>query len=153
MKKLAWVLLIICTGGAFSVQSEKKILKTETGTLYVLVKGFKSNIGQLMVALYNCASDFPENEPYKGSISKISRDVELIKFEKVPYGNYAIAVLHDIDNDGKLDKNVWGIPTEGYGFSNNVREKFGPPSFLKARFMFAGWDDEKIIGLEYGIPQ
>lgn len=105
-----------------------------------------------MVALYNNAADFPNKEPYKGSTTKISADVELIKFENIPYGDYAIAVLHDINKDGKLDKNFFGIPTEGYGFSNNAVEKFGPPSFLKASFAFASWNAKKIIGLEYGIP-
>jgi len=121
--------------------------------LLILVTGLKSTEGQLMVAFYNNATDFPVEEPYKGSIIQISGNKELIKFENIPNGNYAIAALHDINKDGKLDKNIFGIPTEGYGFSNDARDKFGPPSFVQGSFIYFGKDDSKIVDLEYGIPK
>lgn len=153
MKKSALLLSIIFAAGTISGHDEKKSPVTETGTLLILVTGFKSTKGQLMVALYNDAADFPVNEPYKGSVTKISSNKELIKFENIPIGNYAIAALHDINKDGKLDKNIFGIPVEGYGFSNDARDKYGPPSFLQASFIYFGKDDSKIIDLEYGIPR
>lgn len=145
--------MIFCITGSLSGQNDKNEQKTETGTLLVLVKGFKSTEGQLMVALFNNSEDFPDKEPYKGNVMPISANEELIKFENLPYGDYAIAALHDMNMDGKLDKNMLGIPTEGYGFSNNVMDKYGPPSFLQASFVFYGKDEAKIIELEYGIPK
>jgi len=153
MKKSALLLSIIFAAGTISGHDEKNSPVTETGTLLILVTGFKSTEGQLMVALFNSATDFPAEEPYKGSITHISGNKELIKFENIPNGNYAIAALHDINKDGKLDKNILGIPTEGYGFSNDAMDKFGPPSFVQASFIYFGKDDAKIIDLEYGIPK
>jgi uncharacterized protein (DUF2141 family) len=153
MKKLLLFLVIFCLVGSLSGLNEKRESKVETGTLLVLVKGFKSTEGQLMVALFNKSEDFPDKKPYKGNITAISANEELIKFEDLPYGDYAISALHDINLDGKLDKNAFGIPTEGYGFSNNVMDKYGPPSFLQASFVFFGNDEAKVIELEYGIPK
>lgn len=153
MKKLLLFLIVFCLAGSISGLNEKKEPKTETGTLMVLVKGFKSMEGQLMVALFNKSEDFPDKKPYKGDIMAISANEELIKFENLPFGDYAVAAIHDINLDGKLDKNALGIPTEGYGFSNNAMDKYGPPSFLQASFVFFDNNEAKIIELEYGIPK
>ena len=42
-----------------------------------------------------------------------------VTFEDLPPGRYAVQVLHDANDNGKLDTNIVGMPTEGYGFSNN----------------------------------
>jgi uncharacterized protein (DUF2141 family) len=47
-------------------------------------------------------------------------------------GQYTIILFHDENGNGKLDKNALGVPTEPYGFSNNVREFLGPPNFEEA---------------------
>ena len=44
-------------------------------------------------------------------------------------GKYAFTALHDADNNERLSKNFFGIPKEGFGFSNNPRILFGPPKF------------------------
>jgi uncharacterized protein (DUF2141 family) len=50
-------------------------------------------------------------------------------FLTVPAGQHAIKVFHDVNANGKLDTNWMGIPNEPYGFGNDARGKFGPPSF------------------------
>lgn len=42
-----------------------------------------------------------------------------LKFEDLKPGKYAVMVMHDENDNGKLDSNILGIPKEGYGFSNN----------------------------------
>ncbi len=153
MKKFFSIVFIVFFSGMISGQIDKPDAKADTGTLLILVKGFKSVEGQLMVALYNTSDEFLVKDPYKGSITPISANEELVKFENLPYGDYAVAAIHDMNKDGKLDKNILGIPTEGYGFSNNVIDKYGPPTFLQASFVFAGRDEAKVIDLEYGIPK
>ena len=58
------------------------------------------------------------------------------EINKIPFGEYAIKAFHDEDRDDEIDMNFLGIPVESYGFSNNVRGIFGPPSFDKAKFLF-----------------
>ena len=52
----------------------------------------------------------------------------------LPDDTYAVSVIHDQNDNGKLDTNFLGIPQEGFGFSNNPRIFFGPPSFSSASF-------------------
>jgi uncharacterized protein (DUF2141 family) len=49
------------------------------------------------------------------------------------HGDYALAVIHDENGNGRLDK-LAGIPREGFGFSRNPAIRFGPPGFKAARF-------------------
>ena len=50
-------------------------------------------------------------------------------FKDVKPGTYAIRYFHDENNNGKMDTGTFGIPKEGYGFSNNARGFMGPPDF------------------------
>ena len=56
--------------------------------------------------------------------------------EDLPYSQYAVKVFHDENTNSELDTNFLGIPTEDYGFSNNVRGTFGPADYDDAKFLF-----------------
>jgi uncharacterized protein (DUF2141 family) len=62
-------------------------------------------------------------------------------------GSYAIAAFHDENNNKKIDKAFTGIPTEKYGFSNNVRGMFGPPA-LKDQLVDLSKNNKISIRLE-----
>jgi uncharacterized protein (DUF2141 family) len=47
--------------------------------------------------------------------------------DSLPAGNYAIRYYHDENGNGEMDSSTFGIPKEGYGFSNNARGFMGPP--------------------------
>jgi uncharacterized protein (DUF2141 family) len=51
--------------------------------------------------------------------------------------------------NGKLDTNVLGIPTEGYGFSNDAWAWFGAPSFKAASFTYDGRNLDMTLSLQY----
>jgi len=74
-----------------------------------------------------------------------------VKWEvkNIPFGEYAIKVFHDEDSDDKIDTNFIGIPTESYGFSNNVKGFFGLPGFEKAKFHFNKQDMQIEIKLNF----
>jgi uncharacterized protein (DUF2141 family) len=55
-------------------------------------------------------------------------------FDKLPPGNYGVAVIHDENKNGKLDMNEMGMPVEGYGHSNNPERRPGPPKFDETKF-------------------
>ena len=50
---------------------------------------------------------------------KVTADRTLVLHFDLPAGKYAVQVMHDENDNGKLDANFMGIPIEGYGFSNN----------------------------------
>lgn len=82
-------------------------------------------------------------------VIKIREEEARCDFEDIPPGTYAIAVIHDENMNGKLDTNWLGIPTEGYGFSNEEKGGAGVPSFSNASFPYDGHDLELNIGLHY----
>ncbi|MDV7400114.1 DUF2141 domain-containing protein, partial [Arthrospira platensis SPKY1] len=66
---------------------------------------------------------------------------------ELPKGAYAVSAFHDINNNGKLDTNPFGIPKEPYGFSNNARGIFGPPSLADQLIQLEG-KKNIVIGLK-----
>ena len=119
-------LLLFLAGTKVSAQS----------TLVVPVTGIQKPRGQILYSLYRNADGFPD-QPTKafrmGSIP-VKGSICTLKFESLPAGTYALAVIHDENGNGRLDKNKIGIPTESVGFSNNVMGAFGPPKFQRAQF-------------------
>jgi uncharacterized protein (DUF2141 family) len=82
---------------------------------------------------------------------EIKDNVALVSFSGLPAGNYAVVILHDENDDHKMNTNFFGIPKEGCGFSNNVMGTFGPPSFSRASFSFTGNSETQItIVARYG---
>lgn len=98
-------------------------------TLTVRVEGIRSGAGSVYVGVCATALD-PSACPY-GQQRRARPGAETFTFQ-VPPGNYAIAAYHDENGDGRLDRNGVGIPTEPYGFSNDVG-RVAPPTFAGAR--------------------
>ncbi|MGB3779159.1 MAG: DUF2141 domain-containing protein [Tunicatimonas sp.] len=116
-------------------------------SLTIDVSGVKQRKGKLQVALYNSDKDFPETEPYRGEVLNITADNDLkITFKDLPPGDYAVAVYHDKNSNGKLDKNLLGVPVEDYGFSNDTRgTRLSAPSFDNTKLRVDGENVELKI--------
>lgn len=103
--------------------------------LKIEINGFTDNKGEAYVALYRENDDFPKMAgQFKGKTVVITNKTAKVEFSNLTYGKFAVAVFHDRNKNGVLDKNLLGIPTESYGFSNNARETFSSPSFSSASF-------------------
>ncbi|KYG83601.1 DUF2141 domain-containing protein [Roseivirga echinicomitans] len=104
-------------------------------TITVTISNVRNSTGSLLVGLYNKDADFPQGEPYMTqAVALKSSSDKKITFEGVPAGDYAIAVIHDENGNEDMDTNEYGMPTEGFGFSNNAMGSDGPPSFNDAAF-------------------
>ena len=104
--------------------------------LTIQIDQIKSVEGNLMVALYDKAANFPY-QPVRARKVAVQAGDNLIQFTDLPIGDYAVAVYHDANNNGHIDQNEVGIPTESYGFSNNVvfpKGHKGPPTFDAVKF-------------------
>ena len=153
MKTLSLIPLIVIISAYMYAQPTVHSDHSKTGTLLVLVKGLKNTEGSLRVALFNSSEQFMGDVVYEGTVLKISGGEMLVKFVDIPFGDYAIAVIHDVDDDGHLDKNILGIPTEGYGFSNHAMGKYGPPEWIQASFFMDQQSEARIVDLAYGLPK
>ena len=123
------------------------ILAQSAGQATVIVKvtGLRSEKGQVRIAVFNSSEKWLGEQPVYSSTINVDSQSVTWKIYDVPYGDYGIAVFHDENKNGKMDKNFVGIPLEPYGFSNNVRVTFGPPTWEKSKFVVKGSTTEVSI--------
>jgi uncharacterized protein (DUF2141 family) len=125
MRLFAALCLVAATAGAARAE-----------TLVIEMKGFRSDKGKALVALFASKDGFPD-KPKKAvrrvevSIKKGAATTVLMGVQP---GTYAVAVLHDEDGNKAMKTGLFGIPKEGYGASQDARGDFGPPSFGDAKF-------------------
>ena len=115
------------------------------GSIIIKVTGLRSEKGQVRIAVFNSSAKWLGEEPVYSSTINVDGQSVTWKFNDVPPGDYGIAVFHDENKNGKMDKNLLGIPLEPYGFSNNVRVTFGPPKWEKSKFVVKGSTTEVAI--------
>lgn len=72
-----------------------------------------------------------------------------IRFNDVKPGDYAIALLHDENNDGKANRAIGMMPKEGFGFSRDAKVRMGPPKFRDAVFTHGAADQTLAITMRY----
>jgi uncharacterized protein (DUF2141 family) len=97
--------------------------------LAVSVTGVRSEKGNVMAQLLK--ADAAQGKAVQASATMQAAkkgSIELL-FGNLEPGDYAVMLFHDENGNGKMDSNIVGIPTEGYGFSNEAKGSFGPPKF------------------------
>ncbi|NRD23932.1 DUF2141 domain-containing protein [Winogradskyella litoriviva] len=102
-------------------------------TITVKVEDANSNDGKMFIALYNTETGFLK-QSYKGEISAITNKSCKVLFKDIPKGVYAVSIFHDENDNGKMDTNFFGIPSEDYGCSNDATGFMGPPKWEDAKF-------------------
>lgn len=104
--------------------------------------------GKVLVAVMDSAEGWAgKAKPVAVATGAPDGDATLaIELGDLPPGRYAVRVLHDENGNGRLDTNVLGMPTEGYGFSNNPRVLMRAATFEEAAFDLAG--DGAVLRIE-----
>jgi uncharacterized protein (DUF2141 family) len=127
---MKWLLLIvlIIVNQSFAQPADRSVAP---GSLQITVNGLKNTTGQIGLLLFTQKDGFPSDytKAFRQELVSITGKEVTYTFTDIPAGNYAVTVMHDENNNKKLDTNFIGIPKEGYGFSNNVSVSFGPPKF------------------------
>lgn len=121
-------------------------------TIRADIEGIRGDDGRIACAFFRSGDGFPVASPPSHAMivtAPIRDGGARCVFRDVPPGTYAIAAIHDANGDGDLDRNWLGIPTEGYGFSENASAIFGAPSFQVASFAFDGGELVLAIHLQY----
>ena len=102
----------------------------QTASLTVEVSNIKETKGTLFIALYNKAAGFLiEGKQFLMKTIEVAKIRISHTFQNIPIGSYAVAVMHDVNDDGKCNRNFLGIPKEGFGFSTNRKPILKEPSF------------------------
>ena len=116
-------------------------------TVTVEVATFRNTRGVLECSLWSSPRGFPDH-PETAAVKQrtaIRPDrTGSCRFEGLAPGEYAVAVMHDENGNGRMDFGLFGIPKEGYGFSNNHTHALSAPTWAESRFT-VGPDDDPVL--------
>ena len=106
-------------------------------SLSVIVGNIRSSKGYIRVAVYDSRDKFMKQHVAIGEARAVEGQV-IVKIANLRDGDYALSVMHDSNNNEKLDTNLIGLPKEGFAFSNDAMGTVGPPNFKEASFRIEG---------------
>ena len=122
-----------------------------TTDVTVTVTGLRSDHGTLRACMTDSPASFPKCRGVAGAhtlIAPASGTVHL-DFTDVAPGRYAIALLHDENDNGKADRALMMMPKEGFGFSRDAPVMMGPPKFAAAAFTVQSTPVNQTIRIRY----
>jgi len=120
-------------------------IQPKTVSITVQIDGLKNKNGYVGIALFDGHGDFPEGDGLVTKYVEANGSSIEVTFEDLEPGTYAIAVLHDENGNEEMDYNEYGMPEEGFAFSNNAMGQEGPPSFGDASFEV---NADKVVSID-----
>ena len=122
-------------------------LDASAATLTLKVSGVRSSDGHLVVLVEESADGWNGRQKEAARVRiKASAGEVKYRFEGLPAGDYAVQIFHDENDNGDLDKNLFGIPSEDYGFSQNPNV-WRRATFDEAKFDLAADGGEIVVRL------
>jgi uncharacterized protein (DUF2141 family) len=118
--------------------------------LTLTVSGVQNANGTVAAGVFNSASNFPRaGQAFASFRMKAAKGDVSFTVHNLPPGKYAAVAFHDENDNGTLDVDPLGVPTEGYGVSNDARNADGPPVYAKAAFDVAEPHKSVTVKLAY----
>lgn len=125
---LAVAALLAFAAPAFAQSADNRLTLTfETG----------AGTGAIMVALYDSEAAYEGGQPARATQVDVAAGQHEAVFD-LPAGAYGMKAFHDVNGNGKMDVNPFGMPTEPFAFSNNAVGNMGPAKWDRARFEVSG---------------
>ncbi|MCA9580547.1 MAG: DUF2141 domain-containing protein [Myxococcales bacterium] len=126
--------------------AQPKAPEGEPGSVTIVVKDLEHRRGKVRCALFDRKDAWLTPKAIAGVEVKISKGLQAVcTFPKVKAGTYAVAIMHDENGDGELERNFLGIPSEGTTTSRNAPANFGPPSYDDAKFRYGGQKPMRLV--------
>ena len=108
-------------------------INTPKSDLTITVDNIKNSDGLIIIGIYNSEATFPKDPFIRKKVEIVDHKASII-IKGIEYGEYAISVLHDENNNNKIDFHFYGSPSEKTAASNNAKGFLGPPKWLDAKF-------------------
>ncbi len=124
----------------------------QAGDLSIEIEGLRSDSGRVYVGVFSPTRgfDFPQEEGMILGGWWLAEDRSVrVTWHGLPDGEYAVTAYHDENGNDQFDRNVLGLPTEGYGFSNDAPVFMGPPKFDDAAVTVSGDSVTSILTIRY----
>lgn len=104
--------------------------------------------GQIRLAVYDSAKGFSQQKPIRSAVHSVADKSTALSIELPAPGHYVLAAFHDVNGNGVLDTNLFGAPTEPYGFTQAPPSKWRAPLFTEVASWFAAGPVELEIDLK-----
>lgn len=119
------------------------------GSVTVTIANAETASGQIMISLVQGEAEFKgERAPIAALTRRAIAEPMGFVFKNLAEGEYALRIMHDVNDNGELDSNFIGLPTEPWAFSNNATGNMGPPTWEDVKFTIDG-DVEQVIQLNH----
>ena len=123
-------------------------LSAHAAELSIEVSTPAGKTGVVLAALFDRADGFPRGKPLQTATATPVNGKAVVQFTGLPEGDYAATAFLDENANMKLDTNLFGLPTELYGFSRNARSPVGPPPFADAAFRLGAGNAQQTLDLK-----
>lgn len=131
----ALALSIILPAAIHAESAESAKSEGARSTLEVVFENIKKPRGDVRLAMFSNSEGYSgKGSPVRAAVVSVASDTVTATFEGLEPGTYAIRAFHDVDGDGKMDTNLFGMPTEPFAFSNNAKARGGPAAWDEASF-------------------
>lgn len=119
-----------------------------TAPLTIEIGNVRDDLGVVRVAVCPRAHFLGDNCPFTAvAPARLGHTILIVR--DLPPGEYAVQAFHDENNNGKVDRALFGIPREGVGFSRDARISLGPPAWRDAVFSHGGEGQTIRFSLRY----
>ncbi|HEY9894032.1 MAG TPA: DUF2141 domain-containing protein [Candidatus Sericytochromatia bacterium] len=124
-------------------------------TLTIELDGLKAQKGDICFKLFSRSFGFPDNvkNAVMNRCVKVTEDSPKVTLKDISSGSYALALFQDVNGDRKLNRDTTGIPTEGYGFSNNPKTRQDLTRYGDCVFLLAGASRTIKIQMKYALAK
>lgn len=115
--------------------------------------GLKTSQGAVMLAVYNSEAAYENSGTASETATRtvkleIKDGAAVTTLADLPAGQYAIKAFHDLNGDAKLNTNLFGIPTEPVGFSNDAPVHMHAPSWKETVFVVHAGENAIFIHID-----
>lgn len=142
--------IALATAGCGSALAETAAATPASdATLTVTFEQIEAPSGQILLSLYdNETAHDAGGKPVRAAMAKVDGKAVSVRFEGLAPGRYAIKAFHDVDGDGKMKTNPFGMPLEPFAFSNNAKPQGGPALWQAASFDVPAGPSETRIAIQ-----
>lgn len=146
-RSIASFAVFFCTAAAVA-EAPEPAQTNEAGQLTVTLTGLDPTTGAVMIGVFAGEDDYENGTGVAGARVDVTGTTATTTIEGLAPGAYGLKMYHDVNGNGEMDTNPFGMPTEPYAFSNNAKGRFGPAKWDKASFeIIAG---ENTHDIEFG---
>lgn len=142
--------ILLATASAAPVYAAENYVKegiSGAANITVTLSGITAIKGNVQAGLYNTETDYKNGGSVRGAKVDVTSNTVTITYSGLPDGEYAIKLFHDVDGDGKMNANLFGMPTEPFAFSNNAVGNMGPAKWEAAKFTITNGDNSHTMKL------